>query len=915
MAGLSGLAQLAVRASGLDTLVARVSAVFTGPQGQFSPGEPIPPILPDEEPKRQQFGVGTNLVYQPRRELPTSFEQLRYFAANYEVAAICIATRIEELAGMDYKFVPKDKKARKDKKFQKDIDRVTAFWERPDRQNDWPSWLRMLLQDRLEIDAVTLFPRPNRGGGLYSVEILDGSTMKVLVDARGRIPDPPAPAYQQVLWGVPRSMWSADKVLYLPQNVRTYTVYGRSEIELILYVVNLAMRKRLQDLSHFTDSNIPRALIGAPADWTPDQIEKFQTFWDAYLSGDPVKRSRMIMAPGSGTAGGRLAIHEFSPFSGDTEFDTWLLKLTCAALQVTPTEIGFTEDTNKSSAQTQERVQVRGGTNPLSRYVSGIVNRINRDYLEAGHLVHEWDTSEEEDDLTLAQVDNIYGMLGVIQPDEMREKLGLEPYGIKPFILVNQRPILVEDLEAYAKMNVQEEALIAQAGPGAPGGAVSSADASGGPPPDDGPRDASLPSTSPSMYADSDTQKSLAKGKNAPDAKDHLVNRAMADPTTSALVKSTVGDEAGLRTHMDHVFDHWENGANSRVTSLQHSANEEFGLGRDEHLKAFGKDGEMYGRGDRTALPADYHAKFGPLNRRILRHMHDLTQEHLKEKGITHVPLYRGVQIPDEDLPATFPGGKAGWRDGHPVDVHHPLPLASWTTDKGTAQSFGRGPNAWVVSANVPAEHVLSYHGKHGFGGVTGESESVVLGHQAPAHLFSTKSWSDDKQTWIRKDGEVLYIRPTWENHVSWLHHLQRQRAGHAHPQYVEPSEPEAEKVVQSDENNRDRTTQEARDDLRRWRSKVLKAVKAGKPMPTFTSTAIPEPLMDVIAQDLLDLTKVAAPDREDAVRQTFSVAQQVLDDSEDMSKSDDTVVLGDEFEVAEATGFEDWDSAWADPA
>jgi hypothetical protein len=55
----------------------------------------------------------------------------------------------------------------------------------------------------LVIDAATIYPRYARGGALYSLDIIDGATIKPLIGEDGRAPEPPDPAYQQILKGVP----------------------------------------------------------------------------------------------------------------------------------------------------------------------------------------------------------------------------------------------------------------------------------------------------------------------------------------------------------------------------------------------------------------------------------------------------------------------------------------------------------------------------------------------------------------------------------------------------------------------------------------------------------------------------------------------------------------------------------------
>ena len=55
----------------------------------------------------------------------------------------------------------------------------------------------------LVTDAPAIEIRKNRGGGIVSLDYVDGSTFKVLIDNDGRRPLPPAPAYEQVIHGRP----------------------------------------------------------------------------------------------------------------------------------------------------------------------------------------------------------------------------------------------------------------------------------------------------------------------------------------------------------------------------------------------------------------------------------------------------------------------------------------------------------------------------------------------------------------------------------------------------------------------------------------------------------------------------------------------------------------------------------------
>ena len=109
----------------------------------------------------------------------------------------------------------------------------------------------MLLEDLLVIDAATVYPRYDRGGRLYALDVIDGATIKPLIGEDGRAPDPPDPAYQQVLHGVPAADFSADELLYLPRNIRAHRLYGLSPVEQVGLTINIALRREAATLDYY----------------------------------------------------------------------------------------------------------------------------------------------------------------------------------------------------------------------------------------------------------------------------------------------------------------------------------------------------------------------------------------------------------------------------------------------------------------------------------------------------------------------------------------------------------------------------------------------------------------------------------------------------------------------------------------
>jgi hypothetical protein len=206
--------------------------VITGvsPDTWFGPLQPLAPMAPPEVKGRQwDYPFGANLNYIPRAEDGVSFPELRGLADALPLLRAVIETRKDQIAAQSY--AVRARARGESPGASKSIDAVTCFLARPDRRHSFADWLRMLLEEMLVIDAATLYPRYNRGGSLYALDIIDGATIKPLIGEDGRAPEPPDPAYQQILKGIPAADFSAEELLYLPRNVRAHRLYGMSPVE------------------------------------------------------------------------------------------------------------------------------------------------------------------------------------------------------------------------------------------------------------------------------------------------------------------------------------------------------------------------------------------------------------------------------------------------------------------------------------------------------------------------------------------------------------------------------------------------------------------------------------------------------------------------------------------------------------
>ncbi len=264
-------------------------------QGIFSPSYPLVPIQP--QPVRLwDFPVGYNAIYTPRSYEAIGFDELRALAESHDITRLAIETRKDQIEKLDWLIRPRD-----DRRPAADvcprIEQLTEFWRSPDGEQPFASWLREALEDVLVLDAPAFEIRRNRGGEIIGLDVVDGSTIKVLIDDTGRRPRPPAPAYEQVICGQPWRLLRDDELIYLPRNRRSHKAYGFSPVEQIVVTVNIGLRRQIMQLQHFTEGNVPPGLLNAPEGWNADQIRQFQDWFEL----DPRGEYRQPHAPRLGT--------------------------------------------------------------------------------------------------------------------------------------------------------------------------------------------------------------------------------------------------------------------------------------------------------------------------------------------------------------------------------------------------------------------------------------------------------------------------------------------------------------------------------------------------------------------------------------------------------------------------------------
>ncbi|MEC4591621.1 phage portal protein [Nitrospirillum amazonense] len=434
-------------------LGAAVSYTVTGDASAwFGPLDPLPPTAQEVAGRQFDFPSGYNLLQRPKAYEGTRFEALRALADSWDLLRLLIETRKDQMAGLAWNIRPRDQKegattTEPDARTKA----LVAFFRRPDGVHAWSRWLRLLLEDLMVIDAPTLYVARTLGGQARALQVMDGATIKRVIDPFGRTPLPPAVAYQQELKGLPAVDYTTDDLIYAPRNPRPHRVYGLSPVEQIETTVNLALRRQIWQLQYYTEGNIPEALIGVPDTWNPDQIRQFQSYWDVLHEGDTASRRHAKFVPG-GVAKTFIPIKE-PELKG--VFDEWLARVACFAFSVSPQP--FVKEMNRATSENASDTAREEGLAPTKQWVKELIDDVLVREFGAADLEFAWSDDKEVDPVKAAEIANIHVRAGIKTLNEVRADIGYPPVkgGDVPLIYTAGGAVPLDTAIAQAQASVE----------------------------------------------------------------------------------------------------------------------------------------------------------------------------------------------------------------------------------------------------------------------------------------------------------------------------------------------------------------------------------------------------------------------------------------------------------------------------
>jgi len=442
----------------------------------FGPGLPITPLAPmspveTAEPRSFDYIPMINATITPRIGYGLlSFAEIREIYNIIPEVQLAVSVLINELGA----FIPSIVDDNGNPLEDKDARKLEWLTRNPDMVLPWRSWLALFCQNVLVYDAPAVYLTPDPEGMPTALRVIDGSTLFVLVDEKGRSPtgtyyDPevvnpdgskgailPAPAYVQIIQGMPYRYYSKRDIWYRPRMPVLNAPYGRTPIERCLPWIVLLANLEGYEIAWYREGTMPEQILAAPEDWTPEQVLEYEAMFNAKLAGNLGERRRIRFVPNGMT-------------SVSTKDAVWREDLykqardaVLLAFGVTPTEIGDTPHEGLGGsgyAKAMGQVYYRMGILPLARFVEDFFN----DMLAAlGYSGYQFILKMPTDSPDPEQVrqETIYlfqnGLLSVNQAME-RQKLAALPEGAggdKHLLVIGSNVYVLEDILQHGEAAV-----------------------------------------------------------------------------------------------------------------------------------------------------------------------------------------------------------------------------------------------------------------------------------------------------------------------------------------------------------------------------------------------------------------------------------------------------------------------------
>jgi len=308
------------------------------------------------------------------------------------------------------------------------VDYINNLLKHPNSSDDsMRSLISKIVEDVLVIDSGVVEKVKNLKGEIVEIYQVDGATIRPNIDEYGVYAEPAYYQYVDPGSQIPDAEFDINDLLVFrvfPNGESGKIGYGYSPVESIAMTVISSLNAMIYNSKYFDDSKLPPFLFNL-AKVPAEELRAFKDAWEAQMSGKPWANVF--------TNAENMTAQPLRPSNVDMQFtqlNDWLTKVILSAFELNPIDMGMSESTSRSNSQTQERLTKNQG---IASILDVIAQEINDDLIgdmakidpAFENVEFAWDNQDKIDDLTQAQVDQIYLVNGVLSPNDVRTRDGM----------------------------------------------------------------------------------------------------------------------------------------------------------------------------------------------------------------------------------------------------------------------------------------------------------------------------------------------------------------------------------------------------------------------------------------------------------------------------------------------------------
>lgn len=316
-----------------------------------------------------------------RPRLGISYAELEPYEDNIIIRMI-ITHIIDSVCSTDFKVVPTDEEDEVSDEMQGNIDEATNFFESKRWMESWNTTLRRMLPDLLMYDCgvlIKIFGKEcyEKDGTLkeknetppLELSSRDGRSFLIDCDPYGRI----LKYWQYSFMNIQSTpiSFAKDEIIYIMGRPKSRSVYGVASLQIVRDVMDYLTASIAANRAFWENGMFPGMQIDHPDIVDPDELKARAQLYKETLKGEHNYNKALI------TSGGT----KVTPLQFTNQQNQWLesseymQKLVFALFKISPSQLGFTEQTNRATAIVQSENYKQEGVKTILTLLENYLNR------------------------------------------------------------------------------------------------------------------------------------------------------------------------------------------------------------------------------------------------------------------------------------------------------------------------------------------------------------------------------------------------------------------------------------------------------------------------------------------------------------------------------------------------------------